>query len=58
MHQDKSPGPDGMNPAFYQRFWGIIGTDVSTACLEVLSSNNVPAGLKDTLVVLIPKKKL
>lgn len=57
MHPDKSPGPDGMNPAFYQRFWKIIGNDVSSACINVLSSNNIPAGQNDTLVVLIPKKK-
>ncbi|MCH84659.1 endonuclease/exonuclease/phosphatase family protein, partial [Trifolium medium] len=22
MHSDKAPGPDGLNPAFYKRFWG------------------------------------
>ncbi|KAF2308523.1 hypothetical protein GH714_010323 [Hevea brasiliensis] len=24
MHPDKSPGPDGMNPAFHQCFWNIV----------------------------------
>lgn len=55
MHPDKSPGPDGMNPAFYQRFWHIIGKDVTKACLQVLSSCTIPGSLNDTLVVLIPK---
>lgn len=57
MHPDKSPGPDGMNPAFYQRFWNIIGNDIVATCLNVISSNVVPDGLNDTLVVLIPKKQ-
>ena len=25
MHPAKSPGLDGMNPAFYQNFWPIVG---------------------------------
>lgn len=58
MHPDKSPGPDGMNPALFQYFWNIIGNDVSQACLNVISSRNIPHNLNDTLVVLIPKKKL
>lgn len=57
MHPDKSPGPDGINPAFYQRFWNIIGNDIVATCLNVISSNVVPDGLNDTLVVLIPKKQ-
>lgn len=58
MHPDKSPGPDGLNPAFFQYFWNIIGTDVSHSCLHILSSRSMPTHLNDTLVVLIPKKKI
>ncbi|CAK8568525.1 unnamed protein product [Lathyrus sativus] len=28
MHPDKSPGPDGFNPAFYQKFWHLCGDDI------------------------------
>ncbi|KAK2636708.1 hypothetical protein Ddye_031500 [Dipteronia dyeriana] len=56
MHSDKSPRPDGLNPAFYQRFWGIIGEDVTKACLSFLQSSSFPDGLNDTFIALIPKK--
>lgn len=25
MHPDKALGPDGLNPAFYQNFWKVLG---------------------------------
>lgn len=28
MHPYKSPGPGGMIPAFYQKFWSIASNDV------------------------------
>ena len=31
MHPDKSPGPNGMNPAFYQKIWSIVCKDIVTS---------------------------
>ena len=57
MHLDKSPGPDGMNPAIYQKFWNIIGEDVVQACLNFINICSFPVGLNDTFIILIPKKQ-
>ena len=56
MHPDKSLGPDGMNPAFYQKIWHIVGDDISTACLDCISNLAFPTTLNDTSIMLIPKK--
>ena len=31
MHPEKLPGPDGLNPRFYQRFWPLIGDQIFSA---------------------------
>lgn len=28
MHPDKASGPDGLNPAFFQTFWNVMGQKV------------------------------
>lgn len=28
MHPNKLPGPDGLNPTFFQQFWSVVGPDV------------------------------
>ncbi|KAL8092290.1 hypothetical protein AgCh_034546 [Apium graveolens] len=57
MHPDKASGPDGLNPAFFQQFWPILGKEVYTCCRDWLSTSSFPANLDDTNVVLIPKKE-
>lgn len=56
MAPNKSPGPDGMTPGFYQNHWAILEPDVTTFILDCLNNNNVPPSLNDTTIVLIPKK--
>ena len=56
MHPDKASGPDGLNPAFFQQFWSLIGHEVFLCCKEWLTSCSLPANINDTNVVLIPKK--
>jgi hypothetical protein len=55
MHPDKSPGPDGLNPAFYHRFWEGIGGDLISDVVAWLNSGQLPQGLNATNIVLAPK---
>ncbi|XP_073041827.1 uncharacterized protein [Primulina eburnea] len=55
MHPDKSPGPDGFNPTFFQKFWQVIGPDIVFASCQWLENMAFPSSLNDTNVVLIPK---
>lgn len=43
MHPDKSPGPDGLNPAFFQHFWHVFSKEVYHCCKRWLHDLSFPA---------------
>jgi len=55
MHPHKAPGPDGFHALFFQRYWHLVGEEVSNTVLNVLGGNELPEALNDTYITLIPK---
>ena len=56
MHPSKSPGLDLMSPFFFQKYWHIVGNDVTDVVLFVLNSGHMLHKMNYTYIVLIPKK--
>lgn len=56
MHPDKSPGPDGMSPGFYQKCWPIVKSDVVSIVQQFFGTGCLNAQLQNTNIALIPKK--
>ncbi|XP_058762621.1 uncharacterized protein LOC131636008 [Vicia villosa] len=55
MHPDKSSGPDGFNPAFFQNFWEGCGNDIFEAASAWIEHGFFPPSINDTNICLIPK---
>ncbi|KAH1107935.1 hypothetical protein J1N35_011703 [Gossypium stocksii] len=51
----KVPGSDGFPALFYQRYWHIVGTDVSNYCLSIFKGELKMEEINKTHIVLIPK---
>ncbi|XP_062076041.1 uncharacterized protein LOC133780185 [Humulus lupulus] len=54
MNPDKSPGPDGMSPGFYQRCWDIVGRDVVDLVLSNRLKNVLAHIISDAQSAFIP----
>lgn len=56
MHLDKSPGPDGMSPEFFPKYWKVVGEDLINLTQHFFSTGKFDHDITDTNIVLIPKK--
>lgn len=51
----KAPGSDGIHAIFYQREWITVGETVVNQVKDFMHTGNLPNGINDTLVALVPK---
>jgi hypothetical protein len=51
----KAPGPDGFPARFFQRNWAVLKEDVIKAVQSFFEAGEMPEGVNDTVIVLIPK---
>ncbi|KAL0439588.1 UNVERIFIED_CONTAM: putative mitochondrial protein [Sesamum latifolium] len=52
----KSPGPDGMPPIFFHKYWHIVKHDVFNCALIILNDRILDPELNFTHISLIPKR--
>ncbi|KAA3479865.1 reverse transcriptase [Gossypium australe] len=58
MGATKAPREDGFPAIFFQKFWHVIGDEVSTYCLQQLNGDMEVSQINTTHIVLIPKKTI
>ncbi|XP_075088125.1 uncharacterized protein LOC142170186 [Nicotiana tabacum] len=51
----KTPGPDGLHPLFYQKYWSIVGNSVIDFCKQCFTTKSMDDTMNQTLLCLIPK---
>ena len=57
MGANKAPGPDGFMAGFFQTHWNVVGPSITNAVLNFLNGGQLPEGVNQTTIVLIPKIK-
>jgi len=55
MGPTKALGPDVMNALFYQKFWHIVGNEVTNVVLDFFHTGHMVSDINYTYIVLIPK---
>lgn len=51
----KAPGPDGLHPIFFQKFWDVVKPSVCNLIFDIFATAEIPSALNETFLALIPK---
>ncbi|KAK1592432.1 hypothetical protein Q3G72_024855 [Acer saccharum] len=57
MNPTKAPSSDGFPTEFYQKFWNVVGKDLTNLCLDCLNNGQSVKKINHTLLCLISKVK-
>jgi hypothetical protein len=55
MQNLKAPGPDGLPPLFYKKYWPTVGATVTNAIQSFFRTGHLLTEVNNSLIVLIPK---
>ena len=55
MQNLKAPGPDGLPPLFYKKYWPIVGDAITKAIQSFFKTGHLLSEVNNSLIVLIPK---
>ena len=53
----KASGPDGMPPLFFQKYWKVVGPEVTQGVLSCFNSGHILHAINHTFITFIPKVK-
>lgn len=56
MNSSIAPRSDGFSAIFFQRFWPIVGEEITQRTLKMMNDTKLDDDINDNIIVLIPKK--
>lgn len=55
MGNNKSLGPNGYTPFFFNKAWDVVGIPLFHAVSNFFDSGYMPGGVNSTFITLVPK---
>ena len=52
---ESAPGPDGMSALFFQKYWDVVGEDITKEIRDIFEEGSLPEDWNYTYICLLPK---